>query len=201
MSLTLYLHPLSSFCHKALIAFYENDVPFTPVVVDLSNEVSAKAFKAVWPVGRFPVLKDGERVIPESTSIIEYLARHYPGGVKLIPNDAERALETRAIDRFYDLNLHLHMQKVVGDRRRPKGRTIRTALLTPKIRSRPRSPSPTRTWRPRPGQPATTSPWPTARRRLRCSIATSPLHRSPHDTTISPPISAVSSSGRLMLAC
>ena len=25
MSLKLYFHPLASFCHKALIAFYEND--------------------------------------------------------------------------------------------------------------------------------------------------------------------------------
>ena len=30
MSLTLYYHPLSSFCWKALIALYENDTPFTP---------------------------------------------------------------------------------------------------------------------------------------------------------------------------
>ncbi|HEY4139882.1 MAG TPA: glutathione S-transferase N-terminal domain-containing protein, partial [Pseudolabrys sp.] len=79
MPLTLYLHPLSSFCHKALIAFYENDIPFTPVVVDFGDKASSDAFKAVWPVGRFPVLKDGERIIPESTSIIEYLALHHPG--------------------------------------------------------------------------------------------------------------------------
>ena len=30
MSLTLHFHPLSSFCHKALIALYENGTPFTP---------------------------------------------------------------------------------------------------------------------------------------------------------------------------
>jgi glutathione S-transferase len=28
MSLTLMLHPLSSYCHKVLIALYENDTPF-----------------------------------------------------------------------------------------------------------------------------------------------------------------------------
>ena len=29
MSLTLYFHPLASFCHKVLIALYENQTPFT----------------------------------------------------------------------------------------------------------------------------------------------------------------------------
>ena len=37
MSLTLHFHPLSSYCHKALIALYENDVAFTPNLVDLSS--------------------------------------------------------------------------------------------------------------------------------------------------------------------
>ena len=29
MTLTLYFHPLASFCHKVLIALYENGTPFT----------------------------------------------------------------------------------------------------------------------------------------------------------------------------
>ena len=121
MSLTLYFHPLSSFCHKALIALYENDIPFAPVSVDLSDETSRNAFRAVWPIGKFPVLRDGDRVIPESTSIIEYLALHYPARSKLIPENAEAALKTREIDRFYDLSLHVNMQKIIGDRWRPAG--------------------------------------------------------------------------------
>jgi glutathione S-transferase len=124
VSLTLYFHPLSSFCHKVLIALYENGTPFTPHTVDLSDVASTGDFKKIWPVGKFPVLGDDAagRIIPESTGIIEYLARHYPGPVKLIPDNAEAALQARAGDRFYDLNLHLHMQKVIGDRRRPTGR-------------------------------------------------------------------------------
>jgi glutathione S-transferase len=121
MSLTLYLHPLSSFCHKALIAFYENDTPFTPVVVDLGDPASTAAFRKIWPIGKFPVLKDGERIVPESTGIIEYLALHYPGRSKLIPSDSEAALKTRELDRFYDLSLHVNMQKVITDRIRPPG--------------------------------------------------------------------------------
>jgi glutathione S-transferase len=121
MPLTLYFHPLSSFCHKALIALYENDIPFKPVSVDLSDEASRNSFLAIWPVGKFPALRDDDRLIPESTSIIEYLALHHPGPSKLIPDDTEAALKTREIDRFYDLSLHVNMQKIIGDRMRPKG--------------------------------------------------------------------------------
>jgi glutathione S-transferase len=123
MSLKLYLHPLSSFCQKALIAFYENDTPFEPVMVNLGEEKSRADFLKIWPVGKFPVLRDEarDRTIPESTIIIEYLEQHYPGRTKLIPADADLARQTRFHDRFYDLHLHDAMQKVVGDRLRPAG--------------------------------------------------------------------------------
>jgi glutathione S-transferase len=124
MSLTLYLHPLSSFCHKAQIAFYENDIAFTPRVVNLGDPADRAAFQAVWPIGKFPVLRDDARgvTVPESTGIIEYLALHYPGPVKLVPDDPQRAFEVMQADRFYDFHVHLMMQKIVGDRIRPSGR-------------------------------------------------------------------------------
>jgi glutathione S-transferase len=121
MSLTLYFHPLSSFCQKMLIALYENDTPFEPHIVNLMDEASSAAFKKIWPIGKFPVLRDDAkaRTIAESSIIIEYLAQHYPGKTQLIPADPELARETRARDRFYDLHIHMQMQKVVGDRLRP----------------------------------------------------------------------------------
>jgi len=123
MALTLYFHPLSSFCHKALIALYENGTPFTPQKVDLMDEKESTAFKKLWPVGKFPVLRDdkNKKTIPESTTIIEYLAQCYPGPVELVPKDAGQALTVRAQDRFYDLNVHLLTQKVITDRIRPAG--------------------------------------------------------------------------------
>jgi glutathione S-transferase len=121
MSLELYFHPLSSFCWKALIALYENGTPFEPHVVDLSNEAAAAAFKKIWPISKFPVLRDEDRdrLIPESSIIIEYLDQHYPGGTRFLPGDPDLARETRMRDRFFDLYLQLPMQKIVGDRLRP----------------------------------------------------------------------------------
>jgi glutathione S-transferase len=121
MSLKLYFHPLSSFCQKALVALYENDTPFEPRIVDLGDEASSAEFKRIWPIGKFPVLRDEakDRTVPESSIIIEYLGQHYPGRTQLMPADADLARQTRFRDRFYDLYVHEPMQKVVGDRLRP----------------------------------------------------------------------------------
>ena len=118
MPLTLYFHPLSSYCHKVLIALYEAGVPFAPRLVDLGNAQDAAAFKAIWPLGKFPVLDDGGRIVPESTTIIEYLAARHPTAA-LIPRDEAAAFEARAADRFYDINVHNVMQAIIGDRLRP----------------------------------------------------------------------------------
>jgi glutathione S-transferase len=121
MSLTLYYHPLSSFCWKALIALYENGTSFTPQLVDLSNQTERAALLKIWPIGKFPVLRDSakDRIVPESTIIIEYLDTHYPSATRLLPEDADAARQTRLRDRFYDLYVHLPMQKIIGDRMRP----------------------------------------------------------------------------------
>jgi glutathione S-transferase len=123
MSLKLYDHPLSSFCHKALIALYENDTPFEPIVVNLSDEKSSAALRALWPIAKFPVLRDETRdcTVAEATVIIEYLDGHYPGATRFIPADTDRAWRTRMWDRFYDNYVHIQMQKIVGDNLRPAG--------------------------------------------------------------------------------
>jgi glutathione S-transferase len=125
MSLKLYFHPLSSFCQKALVALYENDTPFEPQIVDLFDAKSSAAFKAIWPIGRFPVLRDeaNDRTVPESSIIIEYLDQHYPGRTPLVPADAELARQMRLQDRFYDLYVNVPMQKVVTDKLRPPGKS------------------------------------------------------------------------------
>lgn len=124
MSLVLYFHPFASFCQKVLVALYENDVPFEPRLIDLGNAASRAELTRVWPIGKFPVLRDemAGRTIPESSAIIEYLARHHPGRTALVPEDADLAWETRLRDRFYDLYVNVPMQKIVTDRIRPAGK-------------------------------------------------------------------------------
>jgi glutathione S-transferase len=123
MSLKLYFHPLASFCHKALIALYENGIAFEPIVVDLTDAASSAAFRRVWPMAKMPVLRDEarDRTVAESSTVIEYLDAFYPGATRFLPSDPDRAWQTRMWDRFYDHYVQEPMQKIVTDRLRPAG--------------------------------------------------------------------------------
>jgi glutathione S-transferase len=123
MPLELFLHPLSSYCHKVLIALYENDTPFEIKRVD--DPAVAREWETLWPLKHFPGLRDVKRgrVIPESTIIIEYLHTHFPGRTKLIPDDPDLALQVRLRDRFFDNYLHAPVQKFAGDNMRPQGKS------------------------------------------------------------------------------
>ncbi|CAN5396828.1 glutathione S-transferase family protein [soil metagenome] len=123
MSLTLYYHPLSSYCWKALIALYENGTSFTPFQVDMDNPAAQAALKAAWPMERFPVLRDDARgvTLPETSAIIEYLAIHYPGPFVPIPADVDASIEARVMDRLFDNYVMTPMGTVVFNRIRPEG--------------------------------------------------------------------------------
>ena len=124
MSLTLYYHPLSSYCWKVLTALYENGTAFAPRLVNLGDAADRAAFLALWPIGKFPVLRDETRAAAPCQ--IDHHHRvpgqHYPGPTRLVPGDLEQARETRARDRFFDLHVHDPMQRIVGDRLRPADR-------------------------------------------------------------------------------
>jgi glutathione S-transferase len=125
MSLTLYFHPLSSFCQKVLIALYENGTPFTPRIINLGDPAERAELAALWPITKFPVLRDAARgrTVPESSVIIEYLDQHYPGETRFVPADPDLARQMRLSDRFFDLYVNVPMQKIVTDKLRPPGQS------------------------------------------------------------------------------
>jgi glutathione S-transferase len=123
MTLTLHYHPFSSFCQKVLVALYEREVPFERNIVDLGDPAQKAALERLWPMGKFPVLRDeaqGETV-PESSLIVEYLDRAHPGPPPLVPADPDSAMRVRLWDRFFDHYVETPLQKVVGDSLRPEG--------------------------------------------------------------------------------
>lgn len=122
MSLTLYYHPLSSFCWKSLIALYEAGLPFEARLVNLGDPADRTAFQAVWPLAKFPVLHDTARglTIPESTLIAEYLAATYPAAASLVPTDPDAARQARLKERLFDSYIHLPFQQIVAERMRPE---------------------------------------------------------------------------------
>lgn len=109
----LFEHPLSSYCQKAKTAFYEHDVPFERMMLD-GSEPAASEFRTLWPIGKFPLAVDGARVIPEATTIIEYLDVYYAGAKRLIPDDRDAAIEVRQLDRFFDNYVQGPQQRIVA---------------------------------------------------------------------------------------
>ena len=118
----LFAHPFSSYCWKVLVPLWENDIAFTYRNVDPAFPANGPELVRHWPIGKFPLLVDQGRPIAEATIIIEHLQLHHPGPVRLIPDDAEAALETRFMDRVFDNHVMANMQRVVNDAIRPPER-------------------------------------------------------------------------------
>lgn len=115
----LYTHPFSSYCQKALIAFYESDTPFEERFLEDPGAMDELA--ALWPMKRFPLLVDGDRTVMEATAIIEYLTALYPGPTRLIPQDPMLAVETRMMDRVFDNYVNRPQQDIIFEAIRPEG--------------------------------------------------------------------------------
>ncbi|MDP5308852.1 glutathione S-transferase family protein [Paracoccus spongiarum] len=118
MSLTLWFHPLSSFCHKVLVALYDAGIAFTPRHVNPGDPADRAALAGMSPLGKMPVLQDHGRdaVICETSLIIAYLARHDPGARRLLPADPDQAMQAHVWDRVFDMHVQGAMQPVVNAR-------------------------------------------------------------------------------------
>ena len=116
MVMELYGHPFSSYTWKGLIPFYAYDIPFefrelNPMAEGDENYAFVQR---AHPMGKFPVLRDGDTVIVEATSIIEYLAATQPAARGLIPADPREAVTARMLDRVFDNYVMESMQLVVN---------------------------------------------------------------------------------------
>lgn len=112
MTLTLYGHPLAMYCHKVLIALYENGTGFTFRQIDFGDPADSALMKSLTPMGKMPALQDDARgvTLGETSVIIEYLDHHYPGPAPLLPRDPDQALQTRIWDRVFDIHVSNMLQ-------------------------------------------------------------------------------------------
>lgn len=115
MKPSLFAHPFASYCQKVLVALYENGTDFIYRRFGPEDPTAMSELETLWPLKKFPVLLDDGRTYLESSIIIEYLARRYPGAVQLIPSDPDGALEARMMDRCFDNYVMTPMQRIVAD--------------------------------------------------------------------------------------
>lgn len=113
--LALYGHHFSSYTWKALIPLHANATPFDFRPIDQDHPDNSAVVAGAGPQGKFPVLQDGERLIFEATTIVEYLDLHYPGAERFVPADADAAIDTRMLDRVFDNYVMNVMQLSVNE--------------------------------------------------------------------------------------
>lgn len=111
--LTLYGINLSTFTRKVRLALLEKGLDHR---FEMAPMGSPKV-KALHPLGKIPVLTDGDVVVPDSSVIIAYLERAYPD-VPLYPSvaaDLARALwlEEYADTRLREVTLPFFSERVV----------------------------------------------------------------------------------------
>jgi len=115
MTLALYGHPFSSYTWKVQIALDAAQAEHEFRIVDGDHPEHVAVIQSAGPQGKFPVLQDGEVLLFEATSIIEYIAQHHARDALLLPTDPDAAIGMRMLDRVFDNYVMTPMQEVVNE--------------------------------------------------------------------------------------
>lgn len=88
---------ISSWSMRAAVALHAKGLGFEERAISLREDKDRSRRRQVSPTGRVPVLHHGERVIPDSLAIIEYLEETFPAPrhIALWPADAGGRAEAR----------------------------------------------------------------------------------------------------------
>jgi glutathione S-transferase len=99
--ITLYDADRCPYCARTRIALAEKGLEYEVVEVDLDDRPAWIYEKN--PLGRVPVLEEGEYILPESAVINEYLEERWPEPALWPSDPAERALGRLLVHRFDEL--------------------------------------------------------------------------------------------------
>lgn len=128
--LTFYYHPLSPISRRVWLALLEKEIPFEPVIVDLSNrEQFQPDFLDLSPFHHIPVIcEEGFRVI-ESLAILDYLEHEYPQP-SLVPTDNRERTTMRMVQLVTVNELVTKLSKLVNFEHIPLTKDIEAQLDT-----------------------------------------------------------------------
>jgi glutathione S-transferase len=100
--LNIYGVPLSPFVRKVHLALAHKGIEYNAIPTMPGD--SAPEFRAISPLGKIPVLQDGEFSVPDSSIILRYLDAKYPEKT-LYPQDPELAAKVCWLEEYADTNL------------------------------------------------------------------------------------------------
>lgn len=102
MDLTLYSYHRNSAGQRVRTALNLKGIDYRYVSV---AEIGWDAYREINPQGLMPALKIGERIVAQSTAILEYLEAAYPEP-PLLPDDPVVAAEIRAFAQLIACDMH-----------------------------------------------------------------------------------------------
>ncbi len=100
--ITIYDADRCPYCARVRIVLAEKGIEYETVEIDLDDRPAWIYEKN--PLGKVPVLEDGEFVLPESAVVNEYLEERYPEPALWPDDPAERGLGRLLVFRFEQLS-------------------------------------------------------------------------------------------------
>jgi glutathione S-transferase len=100
--ITLYDADRCPYCARVRVVLAEKGIDYETVVVDLGDRPAWIYEKN--PLGKVPVLEEGDLVLPESAVIMEYLEERFPEPPLWPADPAERAQARLLVERFDSLS-------------------------------------------------------------------------------------------------
>ncbi|XP_050351448.1 ganglioside-induced differentiation-associated protein 1 [Nymphalis io] len=100
----LYCNYYSFYSQKVLMALYEKNIDFEPLVIDITKgEQYSPWFLEINPRGEIPVLKVNKSVIPDSTRILDYLELYLDHDMPPLIEVSQDSKILATITKFRDL--------------------------------------------------------------------------------------------------
>lgn len=126
---TLYYHPLSSYCWKALIAIKVLAADVALHAVNPGDASERDLLRTLSPFGKIPLLVDQDRPVLETSILIEHLQRHHArSNARLIPEEPTCELDVRLWDRLMDQYVMTPMQAFTANLLAPEERRDSVAI-------------------------------------------------------------------------
>lgn len=124
--LTLYQFPISHYCEKILWALDYKGIPYK--TVNLVPGPHVFVIRRLAKSTSVPVVRDGGRVIQDSTAILDYLDQRYPQKL-LTPTDANARKEALEWEEYCDSEIGPHLRRFFYSHILPKCKLAKSLLL------------------------------------------------------------------------
>ncbi len=114
----LYGAKLSPFVMRPILVSRAKGQPLEPS--DFEGGIKSDAYLAMSPIGKMPLLVDGDFCLPESQTITDYLDAVLPGP-KMVPADPKAAALAHLLCRIADIYFVPHLGGLFSARDKPEG--------------------------------------------------------------------------------